>query len=279
MGDNYADKLEARINNTKNFRDFLFYLASSTCDVESHLQKIKKLIQAIFPLEIKSYYSEIAYVLTQITNNESENTSIEDLQTHLSALLDILYSQTNIFDSKTSNFILELSQIIKHDVALLNYIGVNNYNISLDPNFNEIEKTTASQTIMLRQNAQEIKDINDQITTIKNKILYQEREYIAILGIFAAVVLTFAGIFELSWAVLNNMTRMQILDMLLIFDAAGLVFCNLIYGLLYYLSKIVYDKDINIRPLYISNLSFLGLFFLITLFKAAILHRIFPLWH
>lgn len=97
-----------------------------------------------------------------------------------------------------------------------------------------------------------IEDSKEQLLVETKKI---EREYIAILGIFAAIVLAFVGGLTFSSSVLQYMSQVSIYRISLIALIIGFVFINLIYGLFYYIDKIVKTKnDKKLHPLFITNI-------------------------
>lgn len=66
------------------------------------------------------------------------------------------------------------------------------------------------------------------------KDLYREvreiqKEYITILGIFAAIILAFVGSFTFSTSVLNNVATADVFTLLVISLVVGLVFVILVF--------------------------------------------------
>lgn len=87
---------------------------------------------------------------------------------------------------------------------------------------------------------------------LQREIKSVEKEYITILGIFAAIVLAFVGGITFSTSVLNNIANASIYRTLLVSLVIGLVLVNVLFGLFYYINSIVKTKS-NISPLIISN--------------------------
>lgn len=106
------------------------------------------------------------------------------------------------------------------------------------------------------QKAQEIKhdyEITEKkIVAAENKLDNSQKEYITILGIFAAVVLAFTGGIAFSTSVLNNIAKANAYRTITIALIIGLVLINVLFGLFYYINSLV-NKDKKIRPLIISN--------------------------
>lgn len=83
--------------------------------------------------------------------------------------------------------------------------------------------------------------IVDAKMDLHNEIKGIEKEYITILGIFAAIVLAFVGSFTFSTSVLNNVTNTNIYKLAFIAVVIGFVFYNLV-GILIDFLKEINDK-------------------------------------
>lgn len=81
--------------------------------------------------------------------------------------------------------------------------------------------------------------VADAKVDLHSEIKGIEKEYITILGIFAAIVLSFVGTFTFSTSVLNNVTDTNVYKLVVVAVVIGLVFYNLIGMLIDFL------KDIN----------------------------------
>jgi len=81
-----------------------------------------------------------------------------------------------------------------------------------------------------------------------------QKEYVAILGIFAAIVLAFVGGITFSSSVLQNINGVSIYRVILVALVIGLVLVNILYGLFYYIDRLVRVKsEPKIKPLFIAN--------------------------
>ena len=97
-----------------------------------------------------------------------------------------------------------------------------------------------------------------RIKIVEERLGNAQREYIAILGIFAAVVLAFTGGIAFSTSVLQNLHISSIYRIVLAVVIIGLVLVNLLYGLFYYIGQLVNkNAENNLKPLWIVNLVFL----------------------
>ena len=111
----------------------------------------------------------------------------------------------------------------------------------------------------IRAQIYEIGDtFNERTKIVEERLGNAQREYIAILGIFAAVVLAFTGGIAFSTSVLQNLHISSIYRIVLAVVIIGLVLVNLLYGLFYYIGQLVNkNAENNLKPLWIVNLVFL----------------------
>ena len=70
-----------------------------------------------------------------------------------------------------------------------------------------------------------------------------QKEYITILGIFAAIILAFVGSFTFSTSVLNNVATADVFTLLVISLVVGLVFVILVTVLIDFLREINHEND------------------------------------
>lgn len=87
--------------------------------------------------------------------------------------------------------------------------------------------------------------IEETKVNLKNEIKGIEKEYISILGIFAAIVLAFVGGITFSSSVLQNIGNVSIYRLLIVIDLLALILINVIWLLIKFIAQIN-NKDINI---------------------------------
>ena len=93
------------------------------------------------------------------------------------------------------------------------------------------------------------KNIKNDVETMKNdlkesreKIEHSQKEYIAILGIFSAVVLAFTAGLVFSTSVLENVHQGSIYRIALICSLIGLVIINILFVMFRYVERIVHRR-------------------------------------
>lgn len=105
---------------------------------------------------------------------------------------------------------------------------------------NGLEKNIQESEVTLKElSDQTIKDLTQLSTNVQNKQEDMQKEYISILGIFAAIVLAFTGGIVFSGSVLENIDKSSIYRITLITFIIGLVFFDLIWLLIDFI------RDIN----------------------------------
>lgn len=108
--------------------------------------------------------------------------------------------------------------------------------------------------------------VANNVEGIKRNILEQnkkiEREYISILGIFAAIILTFVGGITFSTSVLDNISSSSIFRLLLIIDFLAFILINTLYLLIKFILTIN-DKTIDFYNITTLNKICLGIIMVI----------------
>lgn len=96
-----------------------------------------------------------------------------------------------------------------------------------------------------------VTQVTDQVEKVENA----QKEYIAILGIFSSVVLTFTAGIAFSTSVLQNIHQSSIYRTVFVSLIIGIVLVNVLYGLFYYVDRLVRpSKERSVNPLWITNL-------------------------
>lgn len=239
------------------FKSILFELAKSQVILDKPYVRVnmyKKLEELYWDSEceqqFRHFYSDIFVVLTDIKRDGSLG-SIDVLGQNI-AILRSGYQPQNKDNNENlidiSDSINKLYDHVNLDIARLIYFDGEARNISGEKQIEEIGTKVNDIT-------QSIKDAQTETT---EKISNQQKEYIAILGIFAAVVLAFTGGISFSASVLNSLAHVSVYRLIIMTLIVGLVLVNILHALFYYTNKIV-NKEERLRPLAISNLVMVAL--------------------
>ena len=252
------------------FRNILLDIAKSqemlqddSCRLEIY-DRLESLYDASSPGErFRHFYSDIFSVLSQIKQNPSLG-DINILGQNLNELRDGYKPQNRASDNRlidVSDAIKKLYDHVNLEVTRMSYSDAGDEKVSgekaildLKEKINELQSRIEDGQRKLSK----FDEIKRKIAEVEGMLSSSQREYVAILGIFAAVVLAFTGGIAFSTSVLNNIAEASIYRTAVIALIIGLVLVNVLFSLFYYLGKII-GKEQGIRPLFLSNLIFLAL--------------------
>ena len=251
-----ADKAK-EVQQRKDFRYILYDLAKNQelLANSSERRDIYKRLEALYHSSnpknrFRHFYSDIFSVLARIKNDPKLG-NIDMLgqnldyirRNYMSKNKDAFGNDINISDS-----LRKLYDHVSLDIARMNYSDEGDRKLSgeaeitdLKTKFNlikvDVETTKQAQV----ENEEKIKD--------------QQKEYIAILGIFSGVVIAFIAEIAFSTSVLNNMKGTGIYRIVIVSLLIGFVAVNVIFGLFYYIDRLV-NKKPSLKPLIVSNIAF-----------------------
>lgn len=250
----------------KEFCDILFELAKSQKLLQDayYRSNMYKRLESLYDAESKDkrfrhFYTDIFSVLTQIQQN-SDLGDINILGQNLDMIRNGYKPQNKAVDGKriidVSDAIKKLYDHVNLDIARIAYSDGADRKISGESSIENLQSQINSMQREL-QKAQEIKndyeDTEKKIIDVENKLDNSQKEYITILGIFAAVVLAFTGGIAFSTSVLNNIAQASAYRTIAVALIIGLVLINVLFGLFYYVNSLV-NKEKKIFPLIISNI-------------------------
>lgn len=250
----------------KEFCDILFELAKSQELLQDayYRSNMYKRLESLYDAESKDkrfrhFYTDIFSVLTQIQQN-SDLGDINILGQNLDMIRNGYKPQNKAVDGKriidVSDAIKKLYDHVNLDIARIAYSDGADRKISGESSIENLQGQINSMQREL-QKAQEIKndyeDTEKKIIDVENKLDNSQKEYITILGIFAAVVLAFTGGIAFSTSVLNNIAQASAYRTIAVALIIGLVLINVLFGLFYYVNSLV-NKEKKIFPLIISNI-------------------------
>lgn len=204
--------------------------------------------------KFRHYYSDIFQVLSLVKQKQNFG-DVDILGQNLSELRKG-YQPINK-DSKgdtidISDSIRKLYDHVNLEIARMAYSDAGDYNLSQKE---EIQNTK-----------RRIEELDSSLTEATNKMNATSKEYIAILGIFASIIITFIGGITFSTSILGAINSASIYRISLLAVLIGIVLINILYGLFVYIDKLVNGpKQRSIKPLIISNVIFAVLLLLIVI--------------
>lgn len=140
---------------------------------------------------------------------------------------------------------------------------------TVESNLKEAKKELQEAQQKLEQTQNNLIDAQSDLDKTKQLIENAQREYIAILGIFSAVVLTFLGGIAFRTSVFENLHQISAYRIVLAIVLIGLVLCNVLYLLFFCIQTLV------ARPVQKHQTNTI---FIVNLVLVAILVVTFVLW-
>lgn len=246
----------------QEFRKILFDIAKDqeVLQDEKYRSGIYKRLEALYHSQKKEnrfrhFYSDIFTVLTEIKNkddqDENESVSIQILAENL----HFIYTNykpvnTDEYGNKIdiSDQLRKLYDHANIDIARISYSDGEDRKISEQKAISDIKSK-------IHKIESDISKAEHNINEAKEELKNQQREYIAILGIFAAIVVTFISGIAFSTSVLQNINSVSPYRLIAITLIIGFVLINALFGLFFYTNILVNGKkDKSIKPLVFSNI-------------------------
>lgn len=198
------------VDNQKELRAYILELSLNSLefDLDERIEKLQK----IYSDDFRHFYSELFTTVTLIKNDEKY-----DLQTLLENIGMIFEGIKNKYDDPNDSdisdeFFKKVKKLYDHinlDIARFNYIS------------------TVASTL-----EQKLQKNNEEL---QNKM---QRDYVTILGIFAAILITFVSSMAFSTSVLNNIDKVNVHHLTFIMTLIAFLLFNLLNLLLNFLAKI-----------------------------------------
>lgn len=254
----------------EEFRSILFELAKSQEFLQDAYDRsiMYKRLESLYDAEpnekrFRHFYTDIFSVLTQIQQN-SELGDINILGQNLDVIRNGYQPKNKAPDGErmidVSDAIKKLYDHVNLDIARITYSDAADRQISGESSLENLQSQINLLQRELEQAHNRIKEdydgVEKKILEVDKKLNHSQKEYIAILGIFAAVVLAFTGGIAFSTSVLNNIAQASIYRTVFVALVIGLVLINVLFGLFYYINFLV-GRSGKLFPLIISNIVFI----------------------
>ncbi len=273
------------------FRGILLELSESQLSLKEKgarsriYQRLEKLYYSPGSQEgFRHFYSDIFAVLTQIRSGTKLG-SIDILGQNLLEIrkgYQVLNTDEKGEPIDIRDSIRKLYDHVSLDIARIQYSDATNRKISGDEALSDIRAKVTEMEFAVEEDQKKQRDfkielekqqsdyemkviqIQSDIKSAEEKLASQQREYIAILGIFAAVVLAFTAGIAFSTSVLENISGASIYRVTYVSLLIGVVQTNILFGLFYYIDRLVNrSEDRRITPLWLANAIFILLLMMI----------------
>lgn len=236
---------------------------------KSPLQDSEKLEETIAALK-KIYSHNFRHLYSKFFTVIAENSQDENaiLVQNLNYIYTTIQTEKQYNDDKTENFkrsILKLYDHINLDVSRINYIT------AMDA---KNDKRQIGITEKIEKENKKLHDLKHQISDI-------QKNSIAILGIFSAIVITFVAGLVFTSSVLQSISTVSIYRLLLIVWILGFILTNILQMLFSFIATASNKKDLQTdkvkKTFSINKIFFIGVFIIILcwLFDAVNLRQMF----
>ena len=200
--------------------------------------------------DFRHYYSDIFSVLTTIKQDNTLG-DIDILGQNLTIIKNGYKSINKDADGNQIDIQKQINKLFDHvslDIARISYSDAANRQSVQDSKINDIKReiNETQRRVDSMLNDIEVSQIN--IKTTQDRINNAQKEYVTILGIFAAVVITFVGGIAFSTSVLQNIHQSSIYRIVFICLLIGLVLLNVICALFYFIERLVKSRDEEKKP-------------------------------
>lgn len=219
--------------------------------------KIYKRLEEIYYNEeepnFRHFYSDIFAILSIISQDSSMG-NLDILAQNIQLIKDGYNPQNYDSNGKKIDIGKEISKLYDHvnlEIARIIYTNkINSKNESeISKNKKILEDTQKEIDSFRKEITQDNEKSKDELikisTELKNAQKDMQKEYIAILGIFAAIVIAFVGQMTFSTSVLANAYLLgDIFTIIAVVAMIGLAFINVLFSLFYFVGKLVKDDGI-----------------------------------
>lgn len=250
------------------FRNILFSLAEtdfSLKDAASRSQVYQRLERLYSSPNgqdrFRHFYSDIFIVLTTIHQGDRQG-SIEVLGQNLGEIRRGYQPNKNKDENgkliDISDALKKLYDHVSLDIARINYSDGADRKVGQEENISAMKATVTEAKEYIGsakiEMAQKVDDVEAKVHKVESRVRNVEKEYVAILGIFAAIVMAFTAGIAFSTSVLENMHKVSVYRTIAVVLIIGFVLINALFGLFYCISRLVNGKGENgLIPLIITD--------------------------
>lgn len=218
--------LEQRNRCDETLCQYIKELASKSLN-EEEVKRYAYKLRDLYTLEYRHSYSLFFPIITEIEKDKSS--SVEYLTSNLATLKEIVEHDKLKDNKEFEKLYLPLFKLTDH------------INLEIARYLNYVEKDL--QTTSLEQKIEQAKN---ELRGATRKIKSVQGELIAVLSIFAAIVMTFSGGLNILNGVLAGCNDLVFSERILFLLICGFILINFIFAMMYFIAKIT-DRSIYAR--------------------------------
>ena len=199
-------------------------------------------LEALYDNGFRHFYSDISAILQEI--GKSNRIGIEIILNNLNRIKENCLSATKR-DSK-DDFCKTLNKLIDH-------IGLEFSRMQSVEEIAERLLDNEDKTKTLKEQLEQSQKNYENLQTKTDGI---QKQFVAVLGIFASIIMVFSGGLSFTNATLSAIANANILKLIAVSLTVGLVLIDVCYGLFYCLDHFMNsnDKSGNFKPLFVINI-------------------------
>lgn len=220
----------------KELEKCIYEMSKAVLDETSGIRKVSLNLKEIYNSDFRHYYSGFFSVILDISKDENEY-SIDFLSENIESLRRYIENDyvegTKEFE-KLYGYIDKLCDHLSLEIGRLNYYSIN------DNKIRDMERKTVEVNESLRIATKELDKASKTASTMQT-------ELIAVLSIFAAIVITFSGGVSFLGSALTSINMAKYYEaVVMVAIICGMVIFNTIFLMMYLVSKIT-DRNIYAR--------------------------------
>lgn len=197
------------------------------CMDDTEIRKMAITFKSLYSDHFRHNYSEFFPFIVELSKDTS-GYSLDYLSNNLEALRALVELDYVNGEKEFSGLYMPLSKLSDH----INLeIGRYSYYSTSEEKVKDLEKRNATLQSELKTATQELNDAKATVSSVQT-------ELIAVLSIFAAIVLTFSGSMSLLGNAFASITTAPGLKVVFFVLLSGFVVCNIIFLMMYIVGKI-----------------------------------------
>lgn len=197
------------------------------CMDDTEIRKMAITFKSLYSDHFRHNYSEFFPFIVELSKDTS-GYSLDYLSNNLEALRALVELDYVNGEKEFSGLYMPLSKLSDH----INLeIGRYSYYSTSEEKVKDLEKRNATLQSELKTATQELNDAKSTVSSVQT-------ELIAVLSIFAAIVLTFSGSMSLLGNAFASITTAPGLKVVFFVLLSGFVVCNIIFLMMYIVGKI-----------------------------------------
>lgn len=258
-------KREEAYRRQEQLENYLKEMATGAMD-ETALQEMASKLKVLYSIGFRHTYSKFYPLIVEIFDETNEYNA-DFLSDNLEQVREIVEKDYFENEEESNRQFVGLYKPLTKLADHINLeIGRHNQSMVRENRLKDLEKKNEQLQNQLRVAQDKLDDANNSltqntailqsdITSTKDDLKKAQQEYVAILGIFAAVVLAFTSSTAFSTSVLGSIASSSFYRISALVLIVGAVLINALFVLFYCIFRIVRPDDKSIiQPMVIANI-------------------------